>query len=149
MTDLGLSYKQICQSSLVRALSLLPHCLVLFFASGSEARVEAERTQSEGRAKAEWRHSVKTNPRLATSRPFSNAKIARNNDMANFFEQKMSLFPLLKKRGSLWYQKRLSLTTRKRGLSRRKTCFLYFSRRKKWTYHKLFYAQQLKNTQNT
>ena len=68
--------------------------------------VEAERTQSEGRAKAEWRHSVKTNPRLAISRPFANAKIARINDMANFFEQKMSLFPLLKKRGSLWSQRR-------------------------------------------
>jgi hypothetical protein len=40
--------------------------------------------------------------------PFPNAKIARINDMANFFEQKMSLFPLLKKRGSLWWQKRLS-----------------------------------------
>ena len=60
-----------------------------------------KRRQSEPRAKAEWRHTVKTNPRLATSRPFSNAKIARINDIANFFEQKMSLFPLLKKRGSL------------------------------------------------
>ena len=50
--------KQICQSSLVCALSLLPHCLVLFFASGSEVRVEPERTQSEPRAKAEWRHGV-------------------------------------------------------------------------------------------
>ena len=87
--------KQICQRPLVCAVSLLPHCLVLFFASGSEARVEAERTQSEGRANPEWRHSVKTNPRLATSRPFSNAKIMRNNDMTNFFRKKMSLFPLL------------------------------------------------------
>ena len=67
-----------------------------------------KRSQSEPRAKAEWRDTVKTNPRLATSRPFSNAKIARNNDMVNFFEQKMSLFPLLKKRGSLGWQKRLS-----------------------------------------
>ncbi len=67
-----------------------------------------KRTQSKPRAKAEWRHAVKTNLRLATSRPFSNAKIARINDMANFFEQKMSLFPLLKKRGSLWWKKRLS-----------------------------------------
>ena len=51
------TYKQICQRPLVCALSLLPHCLVLFFASGSEARVEAERTQSEGRVEAwcvEW-----------------------------------------------------------------------------------------------
>ena len=46
------TYKQICQRPLVCALSLLPHCLVLFFASGSEARVEAERTQSEGRVEA-------------------------------------------------------------------------------------------------
>ena len=30
--------KQICQRPLVCALSLLPHCLVLFFASGSEGR---------------------------------------------------------------------------------------------------------------
>ena len=80
--------------------------------------VEPERRQSEPRAKAEWRHSVKTNPRLAISRPFSNAKIVRNNDITNFFEQKMSLFPLLKKRGSLWYQKRLSLVKRKGWLSR-------------------------------
>ena len=71
-------------------------------------RANPERRQSEGRANPEWRHSVKSNPRLATSRPFSNAKIVRNNDITNFFEQKMSLFPLLKKRGSLWYQKRLS-----------------------------------------
>ena len=56
--------------------------LPLFFASGSE-----------GRAKAERRHSGKTKPRVATSRPSSNAKIARNNDIANFFEQKKSLFP--------------------------------------------------------
>ena len=69
--------------------------------------------RSGGRANPEWRHSVKTNPRLAISRPFSNAKIVRNNDMANFFEQKMSLFPLLKKRGSLWRQKRLSFVTGK------------------------------------
>ena len=133
--------------------------------SQSGGRAKAERRQSERCAKWEQRklaysaepkqrhrkirHSVKTNPRLAISRPFSNAKIVRNNDITNFFEQKMSLFPLLKKRGSLWYQKRLSLATRKRWLSRRKTCFLYFSQRKKWTYHKLFYAQQLKNTQNT
>ena len=53
MTYLGLSNKQICQSSLVCALSLLPHCLVLFFASGSEVRVEPERTQSEPRANPE------------------------------------------------------------------------------------------------
>ena len=76
----------------------LPPFLPLFFASGSEARAKAER-----------RHSVKTNPRLAISRPFSNAKIVRNNDMANFFEQKKSLFPLLKKRGSHGWQKRVSL----------------------------------------
>ena len=67
-----------------------------------------ERSQSEGRAKAERRHSGKTRTGLTISRPFPNAKIARINDMANFFEQKMSLFPLLKKRGSLWWQKRLS-----------------------------------------
>ena len=78
-------------------MSLLPHFLVLFFASESEARAKAER-----------RHSGKTRTGLAISRPFPNAKIARINDMANFFEQKMSLFPLLKKRGSLWWQKRLS-----------------------------------------
>ena len=77
----------------------LPPFLPLFFASGSEARAKAER-----------RHSVKTNPRLAISRPFSNAKIVRNNDITNFFEQKMSLFPLLKKRGSHGWQKRLSLS---------------------------------------
>jgi hypothetical protein len=39
--------------------------------------------------------------RADVSRPFPNAKIVRNSDMANFFEQKMSLFPLLKKRSSL------------------------------------------------
>ena len=49
-------------------MSLLPHWLVLFFASGSEARVEPEWSQSEGRAnpertqseprvEAEWRQS--------------------------------------------------------------------------------------------
>ena len=92
------SNKQICQRALVCALPLLPHCLVFFFTSGSE-----------GRVKAEWRHTVKTNPRLAVSRPFPNAKIARINDMANFFEQKMSLSPFLKKRGSLGWEKRLSL----------------------------------------
>ena len=46
------TYKQMCQRPLVCAVSLLPHCLVLFFASGSEARVEAERRQSEGRVEA-------------------------------------------------------------------------------------------------
>ena len=59
MTDLGLivTYKQRCQRSLVCAVSLLPHWLVLFFASGSEARVEPERRQSEPRANPErrWR----------------------------------------------------------------------------------------------
>ena len=103
--------KQICQRPLVCAVSLLPHFLVLFFASESEARAKAERRQSEGtlgRRERNW----------PLSRPFPNAKIARINDMANFFEQKMSLFPLLKKRGSLWYQKRLSLVKRKGWLSR-------------------------------
>ena len=54
-----------------------------------------KRSQSGGRAKAERRHSGKTRTRLGISRPFPNAKIARNNDMANFLEQKKSLFPLL------------------------------------------------------
>ena len=90
--------KQICQRSLVCAVSLLPHCLVFFFASGSEATAKVQR-----------RHSGKTETELATSRPFSNAKIVRIYDIANFFEQKKSLSPLLKKRGSLWWQKRLSL----------------------------------------
>ena len=60
MTDLGLivTYKQRCQRSLVCAVSLLPHWLVLFFASGSEARVEPEWSQSEGRANPERRHGV-------------------------------------------------------------------------------------------
>ena len=97
------SNKQICQRPLVCAVSMLPHFLVLFFASESEARAKAER-----------RHSVKTNARLAIPRPFSNAKIVRNYDITNFFEQKMSLFPLLKKRGSLWWQKRLSFV--KKGM---------------------------------
>ena len=80
---------------------VLSSYFLLLFASGSE-----------GRAKAERRHSVKTNPRLAISRPFSNAKIVRNYDITNFSSKKKSLFPLLKKRGSLWYQKRLSLAAR-------------------------------------
>ena len=109
------SYKQICQRPLVCAVFLLPRCLVFFFAS-----------RSEGRAKAEWRHTVKTNPRLATSRPFSNAKIARINDIANFFEQKMSLFPLLKKRGSLWWQKRLSMADGECENCATKKCFLAY-----------------------
>ena len=78
---------------------MLPHFLVLFFASESEARAKAERRQSEGRAKALWEDENGIGHSLV---PFPNAKIARNNDIENFFEQKMSLFPLLKKRGSLW-----------------------------------------------
>ena len=85
--------------------SFIPFWVHLVSNLRSGARAKAERTQSEGRAKAEWRHSVKTNPRLAISRPFSNAKIVRNNDITYFFEQKMSLFPLLKK-------KRLSLVSK-------------------------------------
>ena len=54
-----------------------------------------KRRQSGGRAKAERRHSGKTRTKLGTSRPFPSAKIARNNDITNFLEQKMSLFPLL------------------------------------------------------
>ena len=54
-----------------------------------------KRSQSGGRAKAERRHSGKTRTKLGTSRPFPSAKIARNNDITNFLEQKMSLFPLL------------------------------------------------------
>ena len=62
------------------------------------------------------------------SRPFPNAKIARINDMANFFEQKMSLFPLLKKRGSLWWQKRLSWVKKWMwGLGSRKAFFWLMS----------------------
>ena len=72
-----------------------------------------KRSQSGGRAKAERRHSGKTRTKLGTSRPFPSAKIARNNDITNFFEQKMSLFPLLQKRGSLQWQKRLSLVAGK------------------------------------
>ena len=72
-----------------------------------------KRSQSGGRAKAERRQSEGTLGRRKRgwppSRPFPNAKIARINDMANFFEQKMSLSPFLKKRGSLGWEKRLSL----------------------------------------
>ncbi len=46
------SYKQICQRPLVCAVFLLPRCLVFFFASGSEARANPERRQSEGRVEA-------------------------------------------------------------------------------------------------
>ena len=128
------TYKQICQRPLVCAVSLLPHCLVPFFASESEARAKAERPLRKVRAeeacllcrakatsskdKALWEDENESRSPLRyrnnsqdccfITRPFPNAKIARINDMANFFEQKMSLFPLLKKRGSLWWQKRLS-----------------------------------------
>ena len=46
-----------------------------------------KRIQSGGRAKAERRHSGKTRTKLGNSRPFPSAKIARNNDITNFFEQ--------------------------------------------------------------
>ena len=80
-------------------MSLLPHFLVLFFAS-----------ESEGRAKALWKDENGIGHSLV---PFPNAKIARINDMANFFEQKMSLFPLLKK-------KRLSLVAKEALLSQKR-----------------------------
>ena len=67
---------------------LLPPSLPLFPPLFSLPEAKAERTQSEGRANPEWRHSVKTNPRLAISRPFSNAKIVRNNDITNFSSKK-------------------------------------------------------------
>ena len=103
--------------------------VALRFSSPPEAKPEWR--QSEGRAKAERRQNEGTLGRREpkscsplryrnnsqdccfTSRPFSNAKIVRNNDMANFFKQKMSLFPLLEKRGSLRGQKRLSFATGK------------------------------------
>ena len=104
----------------VCAVFLLPRCLVFFFASGSEGRAKAERRQNEGtlgrrepKSRSPLRHRNNSQDCCFTSRPFSNAKIVRNNDMANFFKQKMSLFPLLEKRGSLRGQKRLSFATGK------------------------------------
>ena len=78
-------------------------------------------------AKARRRHdggtSEETSPRVAISRPFPNAKIVRNSDITYFFEQKKSLFPLLKKRGSFGYQKRLSLANEVRRASSDKRDF--------------------------
>ena len=59
-----------------------------------------KRTYSEPTANLLWRQLVKTNPSTA-SRLFPNAKIMRNNDIANYFEQKMSFLPFSYKRGSL------------------------------------------------
>ena len=80
--------------------------IALCFSSPPEAKPEWR--QSEGRAKALWEDESE----IGHLSSVSNAKIARINDIANFFKQKKSLFPLLKKRGSLWWQKRLSLVTR-------------------------------------
>ena len=86
----------------------------------SEGRAKAERRQNEGtlgrrepKSRSPLRYRNNSQDCCFTSRPFSNAKIVRNNDMANFFKQKMSLFPLLEKRGSLRWQKRLSFATGK------------------------------------
>ena len=94
--------------------------LRLWKRSQSGGRAKAERRQNEGtlgrrepKSRSPLRHRNNSQDCCFTSRPFSNAKIVRNNDMANFFKQKMSLFPLLKKRGSLRGQKRLSFATGK------------------------------------
>ena len=75
-------------------------------------------------ASLQRRYGGSANMRAAVSRPFPNAKIVRNSDITNFLEQKMSLSPLLKKRGSLGWQKRLSLVNEvSRASSDKKSLF--------------------------
>ena len=69
-------------------------CSRFGFAFSPPLGAKAERTQSEGRA----------NPRDANSRPFSIAKIMRNNDITNFFRKKVVSRASFKK-------KRLSFVT--------------------------------------
>ena len=91
---------------LPRYFVVLSSYLLLSFVLFSPPEAKARRRHDEGT-------SEETSPRVAIFRPFPNAKIVRNSDITYFFEQKKSFFPLLQKRGSLGWQKRLSLVTGK------------------------------------
>ena len=115
-------YYEETNSCLCRVSAAALPCVFLRLRKRSQSggRAKAERRQNEGtlgrrepKSRSPLRHRNNSQDCCFTSRPFSNAKIVRNNDMANFFKQKMSLFPLLEKRGSLRGQKRLSFATGK------------------------------------